>query len=54
MRNDPQIHWASKVHEVITGYKSHATLPLDERYTIYHEKEIDRQERQNNFYDSLV
>lgn len=54
MRNDPQIHWVSKVHEVITGYKSHATLPLDERYTIYHEKEIDRQEKQNNFYDSLA
>lgn len=54
IRNNPQIYWASKVHEVITGYTQYAQLPLEERYTIYHEKEIDRQKRQNAFYDSLA
>lgn len=53
-RNTPTIQWKNKVHEVLEGYKSWATLPIeDEEFVLYHPKTIDRQERQNNYYESL-
>lgn len=54
IRNAPYIQWASKVHEVIMGYKQYVVLPYEEKFTLYHEKGIGRQELQNNFYDSLA
>ena len=54
IRNAPHIQWASKVHEVIMGYKQYVVLPSEEKFTLYHEKDIGRQELQNNFYDSLA
>jgi glycosyltransferase involved in cell wall biosynthesis len=53
LRNTPQIQWASKVHEIIVGYKTYVSLPLEEQYTLYHEKSIARQELQNEFYSTL-
>lgn len=52
-KNKPEIRWVNKVHEVLKGYKSYATLPSDEEMSLYHPKEIDRQEKQNNFYEQL-
>ena len=54
IRNAPYIQWASKVHEFIMGYKQYVVLPSEEKFTLYHEKSIGRQELQNNFYDSLA
>jgi len=54
IRNAPHIQWASKVHEVIMGFKQYVVLPLEEKFTLYHEKSIGKQELQNNFYDSLA
>lgn len=54
IRNAPHIQWASKVHEVIMGFKQYVILPLEEKFTLYHEKSIGKQELQNNFYDSLA
>jgi len=54
IRNAPYIQWASKVHEVIMGYKQYVVLPSEEKFTLYHEKGIGRQELQNEFYDSLA
>jgi glycosyltransferase involved in cell wall biosynthesis len=45
--------WYGKVHERIIGGQKFSFLPVDEEYCIQHHKTIERQEKQNNFYDSL-
>ena len=52
-RNTPEIKWKNKVHEVLEGFKTYTTLPMEEDYSLYHPKTIDRQERQNNYYSTL-
>ena len=54
LQNSPKINWASKVHEVLTGHNSYAMLPLEEEFCLVHPKSIDRQTRQNNYYDTLA
>ena len=53
IQNSPKIAWTSKVHEVITGFSTQGVLPQEEEWSLYHHKHIDKQEFQNNFYDSL-
>jgi len=53
LQNSPKINWGNKVHEVLMGHSSWATLPLEDDYCLYHPKQIERQERQNNLYDLL-
>ena len=45
--------WSGKVHEKIIGIRNYSTLPTDEEYCILHHKTIDRQEKQNNYYNTL-
>ena len=52
-RNRPNIMWKNPVHEVLVGYKEHTQLPAEEEFSFYHPKEIDRQEKQNKFYDTI-
>lgn len=52
-KNDPNIKWENKVHEILTGYKTLSMLPAEEMYSLYHPKTIERQERQNKLYDTL-
>jgi len=52
-KNAPHIRWVNKVHEVLEGFKIHGMLPPEEEWALYHPKTIDRQERQNNYYDTL-
>ena len=53
-RNDPSIKWENKVHEVLNGFKSWSAFPIDdEEFVLYHPKTIDRQEKQNNYYNTL-
>lgn len=53
-KNNPEtIGWSGKVHERIVGFQSYTNFPSDEVYCIMHPKTIDRQERQNNYYDTL-
>jgi len=52
-RNDPNIKWKNKVHEVLDGFKTISVLPAEEYCSLYHPKTIDRQERQNNYYNTL-
>ncbi len=54
IQNNPKIAWASKVHEVITGFSTKGLLPMEEEWCLYHPKNIKKQERQNTFYDSLI
>ena len=53
LQNSPKINWGNKVHEVLMGHSTWATLPLEDDYCLYHPKQIDRQERQNNLYNNL-
>jgi glycosyltransferase involved in cell wall biosynthesis len=53
LQNLPKINWDNKVHEVLMGHNTWATLPLEDDYCLYHPKQIERQERQNNLYDLL-
>jgi len=52
-KNKQSIFWAGKVHEQLQGFESYTIFPQDEMYCIKHIKEIERQERQNNFYEQL-
>jgi hypothetical protein len=45
--------WYGKVHERIIGGEKFSSLPLDEEYCIQHHKTIERQEKQNNLYNSI-
>ena len=45
--------WYGKVHERIIGGNKFSSLPEDEEYCIQHHKTIDRQEKQNKFYQSI-
>jgi hypothetical protein len=45
--------WYGKVHERIIGGQKFSSLPLDEEYCIQHHKDIKRQEKQNNFYNTI-
>ena len=47
------IRWKNKVHEVIERYQTHAILPLEEEFALYHHKDIERQEKQNAYYNTL-
>ena len=52
-KNKPEIKWRNKVHEVLEGHKNFSALPAQEELALYHPKEIDRQEKQNAYYDTL-
>jgi glycosyltransferase involved in cell wall biosynthesis len=52
-RNDPSIKWINKVHEVIDGYKTVSALPSELEWSLYHIKDIEKQEKQNEFYETL-
>ena len=52
-RNSPDIKWENKVHEKIVGFKQYTTLPAVDELALIHPKTIERQEKQNAYYDTL-
>jgi glycosyltransferase involved in cell wall biosynthesis len=52
-RRAESITWKNPVHEVLAGYKTVTQLPAVADLSLIHAKTIDRQERQNEFYDKL-
>ena len=52
-KNDGKIKWINKVHEVLTGYKSVSYLPTEEPWCLQHPKTIEKQERQNQLYETI-
>jgi len=52
-KRSPMIEWKGKVHERIEGMKKYSHLPAKEEFAFHHPKTIDRQERQNKFYETL-
>ena len=51
LKNIPEIKWVQRVHERLVGAKMSITLPGG--YDIIHPKTIERQEKQNNFYNNI-
>jgi len=52
-RNTEDVTWMNKVHERITGYDTFSNFPAEEQWSLYHHKQIDRQEKQNEFYETI-
>jgi len=53
-KNDPTIKWSGhQVHGMVEGYKTYIELPLQEEWSIIHNKTIDRQEKQNERYTKI-
>jgi len=52
-RNVPEIKWVNKVHERLDGFKTYTTLPDVEYFALHHPKTIDKQEKQNQLYDTI-
>lgn len=52
-KNNGKVKWINKVHEKLADYKEFGYIPNISEYALYHPKDIERQERQNNYYDEL-
>lgn len=52
-RRTSEIEWSGNVHERIVGYNSLTVLPQEEIYSLYHHKDIERQTKQNEYYETL-
>jgi hypothetical protein len=52
-RRTSDIEWEGKVHERIKGYNTLSVLPADADYCLNHHKQIERQEKQNAYYDTI-
>jgi glycosyltransferase involved in cell wall biosynthesis len=52
-KNIPTIRWKNPVHEILSGHKTFVNLPHEEQWSIYHHKDIKRQEKQNEFYSTI-
>ena len=52
-KNTEDVTWMNKVHEKITGYDTFSNFPAEEHWALYHPKQIDRQEKQNQFYETI-
>ena len=52
-KNSAQIRWTGKVHEKIVGFSKYASLPPVQKLALEHRKGIDRQRKQNSFYQKL-
>jgi glycosyltransferase involved in cell wall biosynthesis len=52
-KNDGKIKWINKVHEVLTGFEVMSQFPPEEEYCLYHPKTIEKQVKQNEYYNTL-
>jgi hypothetical protein len=52
-RRTSEIEWVGKVHERIVGYNTMSILPQEEVFSLKHPKDIKRQEKQNEYYETL-
>ncbi len=53
-KNDSSIQWSGhQVHGMVEGYKTYIVLPFEEEWSIIHNKNIDRQEKQNERYTKI-
>jgi glycosyltransferase involved in cell wall biosynthesis len=52
-KNVPTIKWINKVHERLDGFGLYTNFPPLDEMCLYHPKDIKRQEKQNQFYNTL-
>ena len=52
-KNKEEIYWVKPVHEQLKGYTKFSNLPSEEKFALYHPKDIGRQEKQNRLYDDI-
>jgi hypothetical protein len=52
-KNKESIRWINKVHERLEGYETISNLPWMLELSLFHDKTIERQEQQNDYYDTL-
>ena len=52
-RNNQEVKWRNKVHEVIEGHRQFTVLPAVDALSLIHPKTIEKQERQNSYYETL-
>lgn len=50
-KNSLKIQWKKKLHETIAGAEYVAEIPMDPDFAIIHDKNIERQRAQNEFYN---
>ena len=52
-RNNKQIKWKYRVHEVIIGNTNYVQLPPEREFALWHIKDIQRQVFQNEYYKTI-
>jgi hypothetical protein len=52
-KNNGNITWKNKVHEVLQGYNSLTDFPPIDELCLIHPKTIVRQEKQNEYYNTI-
>lgn len=53
-KNTPDIKWSGhQIHGMVEGFKTFATLPFEEEWSIIHNKTLERQEKQNDRYNQI-
>lgn len=52
-RRTSEIEWVGKVHERIVGYNTLSIFPAEKEFCLIHHKQIERQEKQNSYYETL-
>lgn len=52
-KNIPEVSWKNKVHEQLQGFKTLSQIPPTDELALHHPKDIQRQEEQNKYYDTL-
>ena len=53
-KNASHIKWERAVHERLMGAKVDTALPFEEEWSLYHHKNIDKQEKQNELYGKII
>ena len=52
-KNNNKIKWINKVHERLDGFGEYSMFPQSVEYCLFHPKDIKRQEKQNQFYNTI-
>ena len=53
-KNTPDIKWSGhQIHGMVEGFKTFATLPFEEEWSIIHNKTLERQEQQTDRYNQI-
>ena len=53
-KKSESIRWINKVHEKLDGFDTISNLPWVEELALFHHKDIEKQIKQNDYYDPLV